>query len=114
MYKEPTKKESAAFCRDALKILEPLGVRQPEEAYDVPHFLIETTAGELSVRIYEDWLACRFDDVARAKKIAPWGSLNPFSGKWNWMGLDTLPAFEQAISRIMPTPEVTTTQDKAE
>jgi len=112
MYKEPTKKQSAAFCKDALKILEPLGARQQEDAYDVPHFLIETKAGQLSVRIYNDWLACRFDDVARAKNTVPSGSLNPFSGKWNWMGLGVLPDFERAISQMVSATGATSTAAK--
>ncbi len=45
---------------------------------------VATRAGLLDGRPYEDWIACRFADVARARAIAPCGSLNPFSGKWNW------------------------------
>ena len=46
---------------------------------------IETAAGALDLCPQDNWLACRFVDVTRAKEVL--GSdprLNPFSGKWNF------------------------------
>ena len=45
------------------------------------------------------------DDVSRATQAINNGEnglddrLNPFSGKWNWHGLDCLPAFEFIVDR---------------
>lgn len=46
---------------------------------------IETTAGALDFCPQDNWLACRFDDIGRARSVL--GSdlrLNPHSGKWNF------------------------------
>ena len=48
-------------------------------------FKLETIAGPLHCESKEDWLACVFTDVNEAKKKIQTGSLNPYSGKWNWM-----------------------------
>lgn len=48
---------------------------------------LETECGPLRVTVYEDWLACRFEDVGSAKKTlysGPHSRLNPYSGKWNF------------------------------
>lgn len=47
---------------------------------------IETAAGPLDLWPQDNWLACRFVDVERAKALLGdgWhGKLNPISGKWN-------------------------------
>ncbi len=54
-----------------------------------PVFQIETIIGRLDVTPIDDFIACRFDDVEKAKKhfgitTIQQGRLNPFSGKWNW------------------------------
>ncbi len=60
-------------------------VRQMGAAQDASgDLMLQTLAGPMKVIPFEDWLACRFIDVERAKKLSPPGSLNPFSGKWNW------------------------------
>lgn len=47
--------------------------------------VISTKAGPLAVNIYDDWLACRFeDDMEKVKEIVLDNRLNKFSGKWNW------------------------------
>lgn len=51
-------------------------------AYEVK---FETIAGPMYCAPKEDWLACLFTDVKEAKKKIQAGSLNQFSGKWNWM-----------------------------
>lgn len=72
-------------------------------------FLIDTIAGSMFVHPYENWVACRFLDVARAKKVSPAGSLNPFSGKWNWHGDDSsvegLNDFLTHLCRVVPAAE---------
>jgi hypothetical protein len=54
---------------------------------------LQTSAGVLSISPSDNWIACRFADVARAKaaKIAEqsfFASLNPFSGKWNFLAVN--------------------------
>lgn len=57
-----------------------LGARQ-----DGPYgWRIETVAGQLDMTPYEDWIACRFDDVGRAVGKVGSGGINPNSGKWNF------------------------------
>jgi hypothetical protein len=46
---------------------------------------LDTIGGLLDITPYEDWVACRFDDVARANETIQFGSLNHHSGKWNWL-----------------------------
>ena len=62
--------------------LESIGAR-PSDFYDRQ---LDTPAGLLRFTVYEDWVATRFDDVARAttitKKIGR--QCNPFTGKWNF------------------------------
>lgn len=73
--------------------LDKLGATVPPNAYN-PDFQrrLETVVGTLSVILCEedgDWIACRFEDVEKAKQhfgifnICQ-GRLNPYSGKWNW------------------------------
>lgn len=58
-----------------------LGAR-PGRWYD---YELDTPAGLLHLTPYENWLACRFDDVAfgRAFTATCGHSCNPYSGKWN-------------------------------
>jgi hypothetical protein len=74
-------------------------------------FSLDTICGELHVIVYDGWIACRFQDVARAKQSLPIGLqavLNPFSGKWNhhyldgWTAKDAAKDFHDTISRILP------------
>ena len=45
---------------------------------------LNSVAGELTYKVYDGWVAMRFEDVVRAKKEIGMGTLNPQSGKWNW------------------------------
>lgn len=45
---------------------------------------LDTRGGLLEIHPYEDWIACRFDDVELAKTTVSSGYLNRYSGKWNW------------------------------
>lgn len=73
---------------------------------------IPTQAGILQVRPMEDWVACRFEDVERARSVLPederLNRLNQHSGKWNHHfydhdEADTAAAhFGGALRRILP------------
>lgn len=102
-YKAPTKKQVVAFKAAANKFLSTLATASDTDEYNIP-----TTAGPLKITVYDDWLACRFDNVILAK--APGqvvaGNLNIWSGKWNWHGMDTIPAFKKALVGILLPNEV--------
>lgn len=109
-YKLPTKKQTAAYKKQAKATLDRLGFRpatpiQSEapdgHMYTRRDFEVDTECGLLYCSIDDDWLACIFDDVkAAVAHPAMAGSLvlNPHSGKWNW---DDLDAFEKALSKIV-------------
>jgi hypothetical protein len=95
MHKAPTKKQVEVFIKTATDCLERIGSAVPEEARS---YVVTTRGGPLLVHIYDDWLACRFDDVALAKKVfGKQLQFNQYSGKWNWHGLDVVPAFERQV-----------------
>jgi hypothetical protein len=74
-------------------------------------FSLDTICGELHLIVYDGWIACRFQDVTRAKQNLPvdlQAILNPFSGKWNfhyfdWTPQDAAYDFQNALSRILPS-----------
>ena len=45
-------------------------------------YTVATVAGKLYVTVYDNWIACRFEEPERAKAISD-TRLNPYSGKWN-------------------------------
>lgn len=45
---------------------------------------IETNLGILVVTPHDNWIACHFKDVEKAKQHISDDRLNKFSGKWNW------------------------------
>lgn len=98
-----TKKFRDAFQREACTVLDILGTlvpipdRMPEEAIE---YTVTTRAGLLKVYIYDDWIACRFEDVAKAREVVRSGTLNPYSGKWNWHGLGVVPSFAAALREV--------------
>jgi hypothetical protein len=50
-------------------------------------FVLETRLGPLGITPHEDWIACMFEDVEKARSVLPHGfqdRLNRHSGKWNW------------------------------
>lgn len=69
------------FEERALHMVKALGA-ESQPPYN--ELTLQTLAGPMRVHPYDTWMACRFEDVERAKKLSPAGSLNPFSGKWNW------------------------------
>lgn len=109
MRKRTSKKQRVAgerFQRAVTDYLTSIGAT-PSEFYA---FQIETKAGMLRVTPYEDWIATRFDDPARAKSVlgdeVRW--LNPHSGKWNFHFHDddistfALTYFTQCLEPILP------------
>ena len=71
----------------------------------------DTAAGLLEIHPYDDWIACRFDDVERAKAQVSSGYLNRYSGKWNWNfvapTLQDVDFFINEVERLLPTPPAT-------
>jgi hypothetical protein len=70
---------------------------------------VETRAGMLSLTAYGHWIACRFEDVERAK-VFGLGYLNPHSGKWNHhyeigAGEAELEDFKRQLGRLLPPKE---------
>ncbi len=67
---------------------------------------LDTIAGLLDIRPYDDWIACRFDDVERAKAQVSSGCLNRYSGKWNWHFVDPtavdVACFIGELTRLIP------------
>lgn len=73
--------------------------------------VIPTVVGPLQCTPYADWLACAFDDVQAARARVGHGTLNPFSGKWNWMydkpgPQDLVHLYEQVSRVVVPQGEV--------
>lgn len=71
------------FQRACDEMLKGLGAMPPSDAEPF-HWLLQTSGGQMKCHVFSDWLACRFEDVAAAKNAIHSGSLNPYSGKWNW------------------------------
>lgn len=83
-------------------------------ANDDGTLVIETTAGVLGITPMGDWIAGRFLDVDRAKRVLPHGNLdrlNAFSGKWNFhFGTESSPfacfhRFKTELQSLLTTEE---------
>lgn len=68
------------FQAACAQMLKKLGATPNAQDY----LVINSIAGPLLCKPQEDWLHCKFENVAEAKKLIHHGTLNPFSGKWNW------------------------------
>lgn len=96
--KRQTNKQKAEYRQDAIEILREFGFQHsPGASRD---YCAETPAGPLAVSIYDDWLACVFDDIELAQSKNLGGSLNQFSGKWNWHGADQLKWFKLQLDHL--------------
>ena len=60
-----------------------LGATQNRDCGHAYEYAVATVAGNLYVTVYDDWIACRFEEPERAKAAASDARLNPYSGKWN-------------------------------
>lgn len=99
-----TKKQLQEFQYDVERIV--LGMGATEVPADLSQFQLDTNIGILSIRIRDGWIACRFEDVEKAKGANLGDRLNPFSGKWNWHeGPDGLSMFEHQLYFLMDKPE---------
>lgn len=74
---------------------------QPSYGDTIEYFL-ETPLGQLKVHPFDDWIALRFTDVARAK--AHFGEhrdeFNPFTGKWNVQGVPQFPTMDAKRNEV--------------
>lgn len=113
-----TIKQAKVYRTAALEILKKAGARLDETENSM--YLLDTNLGLLRLTVWNSSMMCRFEDVPRAKAHFgdyPNGKLNPFSGKWNWMGgmkhegdMVDLEDFGHALGRILPesrTPNLT-------
>lgn len=67
-------------------------------------WVLKTRLGPLHVKAYDDWVACRFENIEAARSALGQGRLNRHSGKWNWHfeqpGLDELMAFARELADV--------------
>ena len=81
-----TKEEQANhewFKAEIGRRLEAVGATRNRDCDYAHEYAVATVAGNLYVTIYDDWIACRFDEPERAKAAVSDPRLNPYSGKWN-------------------------------
>ena len=71
-------KAQAFFRHNVQEFIESVGATKNNDG-----FVLNTPIGQLSIYIYDCWIACRFDDVPAATVFTR-GVSNRFSGKWNW------------------------------
>ena len=71
------------FMAEVGRRLQSLGA-SPNRASDSAYqYTLATVAGNLHVTVYDDWIACRFEEPERTKAAVSDTRLNPYSGKWN-------------------------------
>jgi hypothetical protein len=61
------------------EFLESVGATRKDDG-----FILNTPIGQLSIHIYDCWIACSFEDQYAATVYTK-GASNPYSGKWNWL-----------------------------
>ncbi len=72
--------KSASISAQTWAYLKQIGAEEtPHELY---LFRVQTQRGPLRVHPHENWIACRFEDVAQGVLEGA----NPYSGKWNFHG----------------------------
>jgi hypothetical protein len=71
-------KAQAFFRHNVHEFIESVGALKQADG-----FMLNTPIGLLNIWIFENWIACRFDDVEAATVFSR-GVSNRFSGKWNW------------------------------
>jgi hypothetical protein len=80
-------------------------------------YVLPTSLGPMYVHVIDDWIACRFEDVTRARAVLPHGwtsRLNPHSGKWNWgcgersTADDLFPRWKAAVESYLPATDFLT------
>lgn len=95
---KPTKKEQAAACSWLkAKVEEFLKEHKAVAGEHGYAHKLETVAGPLLVGVFEGWVACRFEDVEKAKRhfnvqrLFRHERFNPYSGKFNFQGFEASP-----------------------
>lgn len=82
---------------------------RPSTIADWYELEIDTVAGMLQITPKDNWVACRFENVALAKKLVVHGVLNRYSGKWNFHfidpTLDDVGFFLEQLDMILPVQE---------
>ena len=71
-------KAQAFFRHNVQEFVESVGATKNGDGH-----ILKTPIGPLLIRIFDNWIACRFDDVPAAY-IFTMGKSNRYSGKWNW------------------------------
>lgn len=78
------------FQRAVQAVLKKVGaeLRGDTGGVSTPHWRLKTCCGALEIRVYDDWVACRFHDSEAAKKVlgGGWGFRLGLTGKWNFHG----------------------------
>jgi hypothetical protein len=102
-----TKKLLAAqafFRRNVQDFLESVGAVKNNDGY-----VLHTSIGRLNIWVFENWIACRYEDVFAATVFTR-GVCNRFTGKWNWIYHDDpvtlnngliIGDFVQAIEKLL-------------
>ena len=67
------------FRHNVEEFIESLGATNNNDGY-----ILNTPIGQLNIHIYENWIACRFEDQYAATVFTK-GVSNRYSGKWNWL-----------------------------
>jgi hypothetical protein len=80
------------FQRNVREFIESVGAKLNNNG-----FVLDTLIGQLNIHIYENWIACRFEDVCAATVFTK-GVSNPFSGKWNWLYHDDVVTLNNGLA----------------
>lgn len=64
------------FQRNVREFIESVGAVKNDDG-----FVLNTPIGTLNIRIFECWIACRFEDV-HAATVFTQGASNRYAGKW--------------------------------
>lgn len=92
------RKQKVDFAGALREMLVRIGAQPSPNFYEL---VLETKAGPLYLSPHEDWLATRFDNPSEAARIIPGGSLNRYSGKWNWHYIKPTIEDVENLERVM-------------
>lgn len=71
-------KAQAFFRHNVQEFVESVGATKNGDGH-----ILKTPIGPLHIRIFDNWIATRFENVPLAT-IFTNGISNPYTGKWNW------------------------------
>jgi hypothetical protein len=78
MASERLLRAQAFFRHNVQEFIESVGAVRNGDGY-----ILRTPIGQLNIHIFENWIACRFENV-RLATVFTKGKSNRYSGKWNW------------------------------